>query len=168
MEGQARATVVAVYDEPEQAERAVEELRRFDFREDQIGLAVCGQTAPVTSPPAPETGRRAAAPAALGAAVGSVLGGVAAGAIPGLGTILAGGILAGLVEGAAAGGLVGVLLHLGVPEPEARSYLQAVEPGRAIVVVQAEARVEEADDILQAYGPYQLERADRPPPAACD
>jgi hypothetical protein len=81
---------------------------------------------------------------------------------------VAGGILAGVLEGAAAGGLLGVLLNLGLPEPQARSYVQAVEVGRAIVVVQAEDRVDEADDLLQAYGPYQITRADRTTPPACD
>jgi hypothetical protein len=31
---------MAVYDDPEQAKRAVEELRRFDFRDEEVGLAV--------------------------------------------------------------------------------------------------------------------------------
>jgi hypothetical protein len=160
--------VVAVYDDPEQAERAIDELRRFEFRDEQIGLAVCGEAAPTATPNPLAARRPSAPPAAVGAVVGGVVGAVAAAAIPGIGTILAGGILAGVLEGAAAGGLVGVLLKLGVPEPEARAYVQAVEVGRAIVVVQAEDRVEEADDILHAYGPYQLERAERATPPSCD
>ena len=96
------------------------------------------------------------------------MGGLAAVALPGLGTLLAGGILAGLLEGAAAGGLAGVLLSLGVPESEAHAYGQAVEVGRALVVVRADDRVDEADDILQAYRPYQVERGERAEPPVCD
>jgi hypothetical protein len=169
---------MAVYDEREQAERAIDELRRFDFGEDQIGLAVCGsaaQSASASPPPEPpdvdlaaQAVKPSASAPAVGAVVGSVLGAVAAAAIPGVGTILAGGILAGALEGAAAGGLLGILVKVGVAEPRARSYVQAVEVGRAIVVVHAGERVEEAEDILQAYRPYQLELADRAEPPSCD
>ena len=97
--------VVAVYDDREQAERAIDELRRFDFADDQIGLG----------------GR--------GAVAGGLLGALAAGAIPGLGPVLAGGLLLGLLEGAAAGGLLGLLVGLGVPEPRARASSTSEAPG---------------------------------------
>lgn len=168
MQGPARASVVvAAYDDLEQAERAVDELRRFDFRDDQIGLAVCGQAQPAAPAEPPRSSRGAPPPAALGAVIGGLVGGVASVAIPGLGTLLAGGLVVGLLEGAAAGGLAGALLRLGVSEADTRSYVHAVELGRAIVVVQAEDRVEEAEDILQAYRPYEVEQTDEPPPAGC-
>jgi uncharacterized membrane protein len=160
METRSRGTVVmAVYDDPEQAKRAVEELRRFDFRDEEIGLAVYGEVAQSGTARRPaETNATVPRPAA-GALLGGVLGAVAAGAIPALGAVLAGGILGAVLEGATAGGLLGALLDLGVPEPQAHSYVQAVEPGRAIVVVVAGERADEADDILQAYGPYKVELA---------
>jgi hypothetical protein len=160
MESPTRGTVVmAVYDDPEQAKRAIEELLRFEFRDEQIGLAIYGETAPSADPSPPAERKATVPPPATGALVGGVLGAMAAGAIPGLGAVLAGGILAGAVEGATAGGLLGALLDLGVPEPQARSYVEVVEVGRAIVIVQAGERVEEADDILQAYGPYEVKFA---------
>ena len=159
--------VVAVYDDLDQAERAIDELRRFDFADDQIGLVVCGGAAPagVTA-----EARPAAGPAAVGGAVaGGFLGALAAGAIPGLGPVLAGGLLLGLLEGAAAGGLLGSLVGLGVPEPRARASVQAFELGRTVVVVRAEGeRLEEACDRLQAYGPYELELTEQQTAPTCD
>jgi hypothetical protein len=158
---------VAVYDDLDQAERAIDELRRFDFSDDQIGVAVCGGavSAAVTA-----EARPAGRPVAVGGAVaGGLLGALAAGAIPGLGPVLAGGLLLGLLEGAAAGGLLGLLVGLGVPEPRARASVQVFEPGRAVVVVRAEGeRLEEARDRLQAYGPYELELTEQHPAPTCD
>jgi predicted lipid-binding transport protein (Tim44 family) len=160
--------LMAVYDDAEQAERAIDELRRFDFRDDQIGLVVCGQPLPPADAGPPPRPASAPSAPAVGAMLGGVVGALAAIGLPGLGTVLAGGILAGLLEGVAAGGLVGVLVKLGVPEAQAHAYGEAVELGRALVVVRAEDRVEEADDILQAYRPYQVERGDRAEPPVCD
>jgi hypothetical protein len=159
--------VVAVYDDVEQAERAIDELRRFDFAEDQIGLAVCEGAAPAG---VSAEARRAGRPVTVGGAVaGGLLGALAAGVIPGLGPVLAGGLLLGLVEGAAAGGLLGLLIGLGLPEPRARGSVQAFELGRTVVVVRAEGeRLEEARDRLQAYGPYQLDLTEQPTPPTCD
>jgi hypothetical protein len=166
---QTQGTVVmAVYDDLQQAERAIDELRRFDFREEQIGLVVCGEPVPLSDAEPPPHPAPAPSPPEVGAMLGGVVGALAAVGLPGVGTVLAGGILAGLLEGAAAGGLVGVLVKLGVPEARAQAYGDAVELGRVLVVVHAEDRVEEADDILQAYRPYQVERRERAQPPSCD
>jgi len=147
--------VVAVYEDLEQAERALDELRRFDYPEDQLGLAVVGGETPPGPPPEPAS---EASPVAVGGAVlGGLVGALAAGTLPGLGPVLAGGLLGGVLEGAAAGGLLGLLLGLGVPEPQGRAAVAALELGRAIVVVRAAGeRLEEARDCLEAYGPYEL------------
>ena len=155
------ATVVAVYDDLEQAERAVDELRRFGFSDDQIGLAVSGEMPPAAGPDQAGSNQpheHGAQPSAVGGAVvGGVLGALAAGMLPGIGPVFVGGLLGGLLEGAAAGGLLGLLVGLGVPEPRARASVQAFELGRAIVVVHAEGDLlEEARDRLEAYAPAEL------------
>ena len=108
--------------------------------------------------------------AATGAVTGGVVGG-AAGlavslmglAIPGIGPIIAAGpivaALTGAGVGAVAGGLIGGLTDLGVSEPDAQYYAEAVRRGGALVTVRAdEARSESAADIMRRHGAVDIER----------
>ena len=45
--------------------------------------------------------------------------------------------------------MIAVLTHVGVPEEEARSYHEAFQAGRTIVIVQTEDRLAEAYAILK-------------------
>jgi len=92
----------------------------------------------------------AASGTALGLGTGAVLGGALAAmglAIPGLGPLVAAGpltaALAGASVGAAAGGVIGVLVDLGVPDEEARRYVEAVRSGATLVTVTADDAVAE-------------------------
>jgi hypothetical protein len=73
---------------------------------------------------------------AIGTAVGAAIAAIAAIgttlALPGLGLIIAGPIaaaLAGAGAGAVTGGLIGALIGLGIPEPNARAYEEALRGG---------------------------------------
>jgi hypothetical protein len=131
MIAQQRSTIVGVFDDRQQADRAVDELRRAGFRDDQIGVAWrheggefdVGESRDATGETRAGTGAAAGALAGLG--LGAVAGiGVLSGVIPVIGPAIAGGtlgvILTNAVAGAGIGGLVGALAGAGVPEDEAQ------------------------------------------------
>jgi hypothetical protein len=73
---------------------------------------------------------------AIGTAVGAAVAAIAAIgttlALPGLGLVIAGPIaaaLAGAGAGAVTGGVIGALIGLGIPEPNARAYEEALRNG---------------------------------------
>jgi hypothetical protein len=146
--------VVGVFREPTQARRAIEELHRAGYRDDEIGYLTRVGTA--------ETGDDTLSSATTGAVgggiVGGVLGAVGALLIPGLGPVVAGGILlvtlgaAGV--GALAGSFIGMLIGRGVPEAEAHYYQRELEAGRTIVTVKTTSGQGEALAILQRNGAY--------------
>jgi len=104
----ARSTVVGVFDNRENAQRAIEALKDSGFGADDIGVTMRDQreAAMVME----DTGASAGAGATTGALAGGVLGGLAgwlvgigALAIPGIGPIVAAGPLAAAIGGAALG-----------------------------------------------------------------
>jgi uncharacterized protein (TIGR02271 family) len=155
-------TVIGVFTDRQQAQRAVEDLHRAGFRDDRIGV-VAHDTAGTAATTAEAHGSHAGKGAAIGAAAGAGVGalwavGIAAGLLPGIGPVIAGGMLASLLAsaagGAAAGGLAGALIGLGVPEEEARYYENEFHGGRTLVTVRAGERHDEAWAILTRHGAY--------------
>jgi hypothetical protein len=164
-----RRTVVGVFDDREDAERAIRDLKDAGFSGDQIGIAMRDRN--VQGELVEDTGTHAAEGAVTGAVSGGILGGLAglligigALAIPGIGPVVAGGALAtafgtaagtavaGAGIGAAAGGIVGALVGLGVPEEEARYFDTSFRSGGILVSVNAENRAMEAMNILERNG----------------
>ena len=159
--------VVGVFADREQARRAVDELRRAGFGEDQVGVVVRDGNA--GAPPASGAGTDWEEGAVAGATGGAGIGAlwalaVAAGVLPALGPVLAGGllvsVLASAVGGAAVGGVVGALVGLGVPPEEAAYYDSEFRLGRALVTVRAGPRSDDVREILRQHGA--LERAAAP------
>jgi len=155
-----RSTVVGVFQDRQQAQRAVDELRRAGFREDQIGVAASSSEA--TGVMQDDSGSKAAEGAAIGAATGAGVGllwglGVAAQMFPPLG-VVAGGTLVALLASAGTGAgvsaIIGALVGLGIPEDEAGYYEQEVKSGRTLVTVNADGRSDEAWNILMRWGAY--------------
>lgn len=139
--------LIAIFADPHEADRFMDELRQAAFPENELGILKPGSAVE-----APHVEESAAWGAAGGVAVGACAGAVAAGLIPGVGPVLAGGLLAGLLGGAAvgaaAGGLLGALIDLGIPEDEAHRYAREFQAGRTLVVVQSPSRYGEALAIL--------------------
>jgi hypothetical protein len=154
------ATVVGVFHDRPQAQKAIDELLCAGFREEHIGVATRSEG----HEPALDrnTGSMAAEGAAIGAATGAGIGalwgiGVAAQLFPPLG-IVAGGTLMALLASAATGAgvatVIGALVGLGVPEDEAAYYEGELKGGRTLVTVQSDGRQDEAWAILSRCGAY--------------
>src|SRR3954452_2098375 len=165
---QSRDTVVAVFDDRDDAQDAINALRDAGFMADDI--SILARDRDTAGRLAEDTGADVATGAATGALAGGLLGGVAgwlvgsgALAIPGVGPIIAAGPLAaalgGAALGAAGGGIIGALTGIGVPEDEARYYNDEFSRGGIVVTVQARGRYTEAHDILHQYGGRDAEHA---------
>ncbi|MFN8636854.1 MAG: general stress protein [Chloroflexota bacterium] len=158
---QSRDTVVAVFEDRDDAQDAINALRDAGFMADDI--SILARDRDTAGRLAEDTGTEAATGAATGALAGGLLGGVAgwlvgigALAIPGVGPIIAAGPLAaalgGAAIGAAGGGIIGALTGAGIPEEEARYYDTEFRQGGIVVTVQARGRYDEAHDIMHEYG----------------
>jgi len=154
-------TVVGLFHNQADAERAIQRLKQEGFSESQIGVAIKDRER--QDELIEGTGTQAAEGAATGAIGGGVLGGVigllagvGALAIPGVGPIIAGGTLASTLAGAgigaAAGGLLGALVGMGVPEEDAQHFDKGFRAGGTLVTVAAGNRAEEARACLYESG----------------
>ena len=159
-----RNTLVAVFEDRLEAERALDELEQVGFTADEIGYAIRGSDAihggMITDAQGAKDKRGALAGMATGAGLGAVLGAAAAMLVPGIGPVIAGGVLTmafgGAIAGTAIGGIFGAMTGLGVSEEEARFYEQEFSSGKAIVAVKAGPRAAEAAGILRRHGGYDL------------
>jgi len=178
-----QSTIVGVFDDRLQADRAVDEFRKAGFRDDQIGVAMrydagsatmgdAADAADVADADDTHAGTGAAAGVVAGLGLGALAGlGVLSGVIPVIGPAITGGTLGILLSnaavGAGVGGLVGALAGAGVPEEEAHFYQGEFESGRTIMTVRADGRADEARAILSRYGAYDMSsRPDRPATAS--
>jgi hypothetical protein len=152
-----RSTVVGVFADQAQADRAIGALEQAGFTDQQLGFVRRGEKTSTGGKTA-DTLKGVASGVAGGGVLGGILGAAAALLIPGVGPAVAGGILAvtlgGAAIGAAAGGLTGALTNLGVSEEEARYYQGEFEAGRTLVIVRAENRQQEASEIMRRFGGY--------------
>ena len=145
---------VGLFATREAADRAVEDLRKAGYEDNQIGLISkdsSGKAVKRDGSGSADTNAGegatigAAAGAAGGAAAGTAVGiGMLAGVIPVIGPIIALGTLgtilvgaaAGAAAGAATGGLTGALIGWGIPEDEAKYYEGRVMAGQHLVTVE--------------------------------
>lgn len=162
-----RNVVVGVFGDRTQAQRALDELRRAGFREEQLGVAARDATA-TTGATDLDSGTKAEEGAAVGALAGAGVGalwaiGIAAGMLPAIGPIIAGGTLAAILASAAGGaavaGVVGALIGMGIPEEEAQYYETEFHAGRTLITVRTEGRNAEATSILNRCGAFDIDRS---------
>jgi hypothetical protein len=164
-------TLIGVFDDRLEAERAVDELEAMGFRHDQVGYAIRGSDAVrggmITDTAGAKDGKGAAVGAVTGAATGGILAAAVTALLPGAGPILAAGMLAMFAgyagAGAAIGGILGAMTGLGVSEDEAKYYEKAFNEGKAIVAVQPGTRGTEAGEILRRHGGYDLQTRTQSP-----
>ena len=162
-------TVVALFDNLDTAQAAVQELLDSGFGRDDVSVVRTNQADDYTAGNMEQTENDASG-AAAGAGIGAVLGGLAgllvglgALAIPGIGPIVAVGplatTLAGAGLGAATGGLVGALADAGMSEREATVYAEGVRRGGTLVTVRTdEYQVGRATEIMNRFTPVDINR----------
>lgn len=158
---------IGVFEERQQAERAVEELHRQGYDEQKVGFACPGEEGDpeIVSEPGqtPKPGKHAEAGITGGGLLGGALGAVASGVIPGVGPIVAVGALTGVLGGAAIGGASGgfaaVMKEMGVEEQVAQTCEDELRSGRAIVTVQREEADTKPRSILQQHGAREVKGA---------
>jgi hypothetical protein len=164
------ATLVAVFDDRLEAEKAVRDLEIAGFPEDRIGYAIRGKEAVAGGMITDASGTKDGKGAVAGAITGGLTGGALAATVtaillPGFGPVVAAGALAMFIgyagAGAAVGGILGALVGLGVSEGEAKYYESHFKEGKAIVAVKGATPV--AADILARHGGYHMHQASQSP-----
>ena len=160
-------TIVAVYDELNDAYQAIEELRDAGIDRSNVSL-VTGDPGREYAPYFQEAGSERDEPiegALAGGAIGGIAGfllGLGALAIPGIGPVVAAGpLVSGLIGvgiGAAGGGLLGALVKAGIPEEEAGYYLEGVRQGGTLVAVRVMSyQADDVINIVERNNPIDLE-----------
>jgi hypothetical protein len=162
----ATPTIIAVFENLEDAEYALEALRRTGLTREDVSLVVRDANAADTAFTEGDTAVNVVSGAAAGATVGGLVGGLASGLlallVPGLGPVLGTGVLAntlaGLAVGAAGGGILGALLGLGVPEEEAAAYQEHVQAGRVLMTISAAspAQARQIEAVLDTSNAYDV------------
>jgi len=157
--------IVGVFDDMENAERAVRSLRNLGFAESQIGVTGRDWENNPIDYHATEEGEEtyaaegAAAGVAGGAGIGLLWGlGALSGTMPVIGPAIAAGTLAALLSSAAAGaaaaGLGGLLIGMGIPREEATYYEGEFAEGRYVVTVHANGREDVVRKVFQDNHAY--------------
>jgi hypothetical protein len=175
-------SAIGIYSTATQAEVGVDRLITKGFK--SAGISVLLPERPNNQPepqgakaaahPTPQTTKTGSA-SAVGATAGGALGGAlallagaGALAIPGVGPFIAAGPLvaglAGLGVGGAVGGLGGALVGMGLPEDEAKRYLNQIGAGHTLLVVHCDtpAEVLKAKEILAASGAADVSASNEP------
>lgn len=144
-------TIIGLFKNHNKADQALAALEEAGFTRDEIGLLA--QRDAVEDVLSADREEAAVESAGAGAVGGSALGGLIgllAGAsaivVPGIGPALAVGAWAGVLSttaagagiGAAYGGLVGALIGFGVTEEQTHVYVEGVQQGGILIVVQSE------------------------------
>jgi hypothetical protein len=153
-------TIVGVFDTPQQAQRAVMDLKSAGLGEEQIGVLSRNDDGRVVGKETngdTEAGTGAAAGAAAGAGLGALWGlGILAGVLPGIGPAIVGGtlgiLLSSAAAGAAAAGVAGALIGLGMSEEEAEYYEGEIKSGRTLLTVKAGAKAPFALQVIERHG----------------
>jgi uncharacterized protein (TIGR02271 family) len=154
--------VVGVFESRMAAERAIADLKRAGFTDDQIGMVgrdAEGNTIATGTAEETYADEGAVAGAVAGAGAGALVGaGVISGLIPPAIPIVALGALGTVLLNAAGGavlvGIAGALIGWGIPEDEAEYYEEEVKAGRFLVTVDASGREDEARSILHRFGGF--------------
>ena len=155
------ATVIGVFTNRDQCEKAIRTMRARGFQDNEISVVARGQQGQPGGRGDQEAGADVSEGVTWGGALGGIAGllaGVGALAMPGIGPIVAAGPLAATLGGALTGGVAGGLLDLGIPENRGRFYEEELKKGRMLAVVQTDtSRIDEAAQLLRDNGATNVE-----------
>ncbi len=154
-------TVPGIFDNQEQAARAIAALKGAGFSDAQIGVASRQWSKKLDGVHLDE--QKAAEHGAvtgglLGGGIGAALGLAGAILVPGAIPVITGSLLfsalGGGLAGASAGVFAGPFVALGFSEEDARKHADHVEQGKTVVLVHAPDRYDEARSILVQNGAF--------------
>jgi hypothetical protein len=163
-------TIVALFDDSDAAQQAVQDLLQSGFVRDHISVMRAADGTDASGGAAPEPAMTHTDGTAKGAGIGAVLGGLAGlviglsgFALPGVGAVLVAGpvavALAGAGVGAATGSVIGALTDIGIPEQEADVFAEGVRRGGTLVAVRAdEGEINEAVQVLNRHSPVNVDQ----------
>jgi len=154
-------SVIGVFNNRDQAERAVNELRQRGFTTNEISIVAKEEERR-------EGGGNTTNDLTTGTTTGGILGGLAglalgagALAIPGIGPIVAAGPIAAAITGAATGGLAGALIDFGIPAERGEYYQEKIRHGKILAVIKCDDnKVNDAANILRTNGAQDVESHD--------
>jgi hypothetical protein len=173
-------TLLGVFKYTDDAERALSALTDLGYEPNEISVVMkdIRKAREMQDKTGVHVAEGAASGVPTGGAIGGIVGlltGTGAIAIPGLGAILIGGPIAaalgltgaaattatGALTGALAGGLLGALVGLGIPEEEAKEYVEDIQGGGILLAVPVhDARTDEVKGVMETHkarGKRQLE-----------
>jgi len=139
-------TVVGVFENPSDAEAAINGLKVSGFTPDSISVVAKDRAVQndLIEASGNEAGQGALVGALGGGSLGAVLGWLLAGGtalIPGVGPVIAAGVfgatVGGAIIGGTLGGIAGALAGAGVPQEEAAEYSERVKGGNSLVTAHA-------------------------------
>jgi len=162
----ATETVIGVFKDQGEAQRAIADLKKQGYTEDQIGVVSQNSDGTTEIDSGTKVEEGAVLGLATGAGVGALWGlGILSNVLPGIGPAIFGGtlgvILSSAAAGAAAAGIGGALAGLGIPDDDAKYYEGEFKSGRTIVTVSGSPNAAQARSVLTQYGAYDRSSAPR-------
>lgn len=157
-------TIVAVFNNQDNAQRAAEQIKEQGLRTDDISIVAKqaeegngGNMRMQWGAGGENSMEMKNDNISNGLITGGILGGAAglligAGSmvVPGLGIVAAAGPITGLLSGAVTGGIVGSLIDLGIPEDRSEKYEKDVKEGKILFSMKAdEDKIDEISSILR-------------------
>lgn len=150
-------TVSGIFNQRNQAEKAVEALRAKGFHQE---ISIIAKDDDAHKDSDRDSQMRDGDSVMDGFSTGGFIGGLAglaigAGAlvIPGLGPIVAAGPIAGLLSGVTTGGFAGGLIDYGIPESEGQIMEEKLRQGSIVALVQTtDDKIDQAATVLRENG----------------
>ena len=155
------STVVGLFDDRSQAEKAVEEIKHSGIAENEISIVGKEDRLRGENNDHDVRGAKMSTGATTGGTIGGLAGllaGAGALAIPGVGPILAVGPIAAGLTGVAAGGLVGGLVDLGIPKERGEHYENELKKGSILAAVKTDGnKTQDVADFMRKNGARDVE-----------
>ncbi len=159
--GSVDKTVLGVFASRQDAEAAVNELRRQGFTTEEINIISKDQNKNSNRETYDDDITDGALKGGTLGGIGGLILGAGALAIPGIGPIIAAGPIAAALSGVVAGGVTGGLVDWGIPTEVSQRYEQSVAQGDILAVIRtSSSKVKSAAQILRQNSAKDVESHD--------
>jgi hypothetical protein len=159
--GSVDKTVLGVFASRQDAEAAVNELRRQGFTTEEINIISKDQNKNSNRETYDDDITDGALTGGTLGGIGGLILGAGALAIPGIGPIIAAGPIAAALSGVVAGGVTGGLVDWGIPTEVSQRYEQSVAQGDILAVIRtSSSKVKSAAQILRQNSAKDVESHD--------